>query len=153
MLAKALVLVLAFVIVPGSARAATLYDIVALSNSGVPDAILIALIDVDGTPFTLSPLQIIELREAGVSDAVIVRMIERVQPTIETLSAPEPTVVTIAVPYFVPVPVDTRRTRPRVGGHSKDRNEDRKDEGYHNGHHGRGAIAAGLSIRGGEFVR
>jgi hypothetical protein len=69
------VILLALVVVPASADAVTIRDIIALSKAGLPDEILSAVIDADRTIFTLDAEQILELRRAGVSDAVLLKMV------------------------------------------------------------------------------
>jgi hypothetical protein len=69
------VIVAVLLCVPTTARAVTIDDIVALSNAGVTDSIVIAVIDADQTVFDLTPQQILELKQAGVSDSVVVKMV------------------------------------------------------------------------------
>ena len=72
---RVVLLLLALVVVPATADAVTIRDIIALSKAGLPDEILSAVIDADRTVFTLDAEQILELRRAGVSDAVLLKMV------------------------------------------------------------------------------
>ena len=69
-------------LVPSRSDAVTLADIVALSQSGVSDAVLCAVIDADHTVFTLTPQQVYQLQAVGVSDFVILRMLRTPGPAI-----------------------------------------------------------------------
>lgn len=68
-------LVIAVFLVPVSASAVTVRDIIELAKAGLPDDVLIAVIDADRTVFTLDKDQILELKKAGVSKAVLLKMI------------------------------------------------------------------------------
>lgn len=102
--------------VAAPARAVTVDDIVALSQSGVGADVLIAVIDADRTVFSLSRDEILALRKAGVPDAVIVRMLESRRDFAE--APQEPLIVgtrppsvsdsfapVAVVPAFIPYPV------------------------------------------------
>jgi hypothetical protein len=69
------VLLAALTVLPATADAITIRDIIALSKAGLPDEILAAVIEADRTIFTLDAEQILELRRAGVSDAVLLKMV------------------------------------------------------------------------------
>jgi hypothetical protein len=75
-LAPALAVVLGFVLTPVAASAVTVDQIVALSKSGVSEAVILALIDRDCTILTLPPEQIIALKRDGVSDVVVTAMLK-----------------------------------------------------------------------------
>jgi hypothetical protein len=68
-------LVIAAVLVPASAGAVTIRDIIELAKAGLPDDVLIAVIDADRTVFTLDKEQILELKKAGVSNEVLLKML------------------------------------------------------------------------------
>lgn len=175
---RAALIALAVLAVPTAARAVTVPDIIALSKAGVPDVILTALIDADRTIFTLSAEQILALRDAGVSDAVVLKMIGSrqefepprppvIEPSMPPPAAaesepPPPSVATVAVPYFVPVPIfiDTRgpahqsrrRAHHNDSSSNTDRDDDRSERADKDGRGRRRALPAG-TIRNGEFVR
>src|SRR5918999_3961538 len=62
-------------LVPASASAVTVRDIIELTKAGLTDDILIALIDADRTVFSLDKSEILELKKAGVSKAVMLKML------------------------------------------------------------------------------
>lgn len=127
-------LLIAALLVPASAGAATVRDIIELTKAGLPDDILIAVIDADRTIFTLDKDQILALKEAGVSRAVLLKMLRTrrefdtpgpavsapvaadAAPYADTMSQPglvvigaqpPPPPVTVVVPqyFYVPVPI------------------------------------------------
>lgn len=59
-----------------AAQTLTVRDLVALSQAGLGDEVLIALIDADKAVFQLGPYDVLDLRKQGLSDAVLVHMIE-----------------------------------------------------------------------------
>ena len=61
---------------PTSASAVTVEQIVSLSNAGVSQTVILALIDRDKTIFTLEPDQLITLKNDGISDEIIVAMLK-----------------------------------------------------------------------------
>lgn len=92
MLLRTALLVFATLAVPAAAGAVTLRDLIELSKAGLPDEVLVAVIDADRTIFTLEASQILELKKAGVSKAVLLKMLRSRQefeakaPEIETTS-------------------------------------------------------------------
>ncbi len=136
---RAFLLFLALALVPATAGAVTIRDIIQLSKAGLPDEVLTAVIDADRTIFTLDADQILELKQAGVSEAVLLKML-RTRGEFETNAdaakavaaqpaaaaalpevviigaAPAAPPVTVVVPqyYFVPVPIWGRRPRHHV---------------------------------------
>ncbi len=70
--------------VAGVAQAVTVRDLIALSQAGLGDDVLVALIDSDGSVFSLTPLEVLDLRRQGLSDRVLVKMIEtaKLRPTV-----------------------------------------------------------------------
>ena len=60
---------------PSVASAVTLADIVALSKAGVPETVLLALIDRDKSVFAIEADDLVTLKDAGVSEAVIIAML------------------------------------------------------------------------------
>jgi hypothetical protein len=119
----------------GRAEALTVRDVIELSKAGLGDSVLLALIEVDGSVFSTDTATLKKLKDGGVSEAVIVALIRsgRTQPAadpgpvVESDPPPaprEPQVVVIdhrdaqpsapvvypvAVPVYVPYPVQTRR--------------------------------------------
>ena len=121
-------LLLAALLVPATASAVTVRDIIELSKAGLPDDVLIAVIDADRTIFTLDKEQILTLKEAGVSRAVLLKMLRTrrefdappapapevttsaappPQPGLVVIGAAPPPPVTVVVPqyFYVPVPI------------------------------------------------
>lgn len=131
---RALVLLLAVTLIPASAGAVTIRDIIELSKAGLPDEVLTAVIDADRTIFTLNTEQILELKHAGVSEAVLLKMlrtrrefeppVSAAQPVAAAApaampgvviigAAPAPPPVTVIVPQYYVVPVAIWGHRPR----------------------------------------
>lgn len=128
-------------LLPPSASALTVRDVIELSRAGLGEEVILALIEVDPSVFPIDAGTLKSLKQAGVSQRVIVAMVRsgRTQPAsteeavppapiIEESRAPEPQVVVIdhrdapqvrevpvAVPVYVPVPVTSHR------GHVDDR--------------------------------
>jgi hypothetical protein len=116
-------------LLPSSASALTVRDVIELSRAGLGDEILLALIDVDPSVFPIDTATLKRLKEAGVSERVILAMVRSARtplpapqpiaavPIAEAPPAPEPQVVIIehhdepqvrevpvAVPVYIPVP-------------------------------------------------
>ncbi len=85
-----------------SAGAVTLHDLMALSQAGLSDAVLIALIQTDQTIYGVSPDQLLALKRAGVSEPVIVALLRNGRA--HATEAPQPP-AQAAVP--APSPADT----------------------------------------------
>jgi len=115
-------LFVAALLLPVSASAVTLRDIIELSKAGLPDDVLVAVIEADRTVFTLDKDQILELKRAGVSKSVLLKMLrtrrEFEPPPVvtDTLTSqpevvvfeppppPPPAPVTVVVPQYFYVP-------------------------------------------------
>jgi hypothetical protein len=69
-------IIAASVLVPITASAVTIDQIVALTRAGVTDAVILALIDRDKTIFSIEPEQLVSLKSAGVSEPVILAMLK-----------------------------------------------------------------------------
>ncbi len=127
----------AITFVASTAEAATLEDIVKLTQVGVADTVLIELIDMNPTPYSLAPSRLRALQQAGVSNIVLLALlrngfVEGVRnPSTdwlgssfscraETPTAAAPSIpVPVPVPVAVPVPVRTPRrtsTQTRSAG-------------------------------------
>jgi hypothetical protein len=111
-------------LLPVTASAVTVRDIIELTKAGLTDDILIAVIEADRTVFTLDKEQILELKKAGVSKTVILKMLRTrkeheaaaattpapapmpmPQPEIVVIGAtPPPPPVTVVVPQYLFVP-------------------------------------------------
>jgi len=63
-------------VVPSTASAVTLDQIVALSKAGISEPIILALIDRDKTVFTIDPEQLVTLQRDGISENVIIAMLK-----------------------------------------------------------------------------
>jgi hypothetical protein len=116
MVPRALAFAALLVVLPASARAVTVDDLMALARAGVGAEVLVAVIDADRTVFTLTPAQIVALRQAGVPDAVLVKMLGSAKEFVDEVPeplivgsgpAPAPPAATLVVPVpaFVPYPV------------------------------------------------
>jgi hypothetical protein len=68
--------VAASLLVPTTASAVTVEQIVGLAKAGVTDTVILALIDRDRTIFALDPDQLIALKADGVSEPVILAMLK-----------------------------------------------------------------------------
>ena len=68
-----LLVVLAFM--PATASAVSIQEIVALSNSGVSDEVILTLIERDNTIFTIEPEQLVAMKRQGVSQAIVLAML------------------------------------------------------------------------------
>jgi len=73
LLAAALI---AATLLPSTASAVTIDEILGLARAGVTDAIILALIDRDKTVFAIEPEQIVKLQKDGLSEAVILAMLK-----------------------------------------------------------------------------
>ena len=125
-----LALLLVLPLIPASAEAVTLRDIIELTKAGLGDNVLLALIEVDGGVFNIDTETLTKLKTAGVSEQVIVALVRsgRTRPVEEpapAVDAPEPqpefyqppqtevreviVQVPVAVPVFVPVGHSHRR--------------------------------------------
>jgi hypothetical protein len=111
-----------------SAQAVTIRDIIDLTQAGLGDQVLLALIEVDGGVFDIDADTLATLQRAGVSEAVIVALVrsgrvrqpeqvpdqtatmssERASPQIVVVQSPPSVVhdtVEVPVPVYVGVPV------------------------------------------------
>jgi len=68
-------LLFAILLVPITARAVTVRDLIELKKAGLPDDVLVAVIDADRTIFTLDKDQILTLKKAGISETVLLKML------------------------------------------------------------------------------
>jgi hypothetical protein len=116
-------------LVPASASAVSVRDIIELTKAGLSEEIVIALIDADRTIFSLDKEEILALKKAGVGEAVILKMLrsrsefdsavatqetgdvpvtavpEPAVPEVVVIGAqPQPPPVTVVVPQYFYVP-------------------------------------------------
>jgi hypothetical protein len=63
-------------LIPSTASAITVDQVVALAKSGVTDTVILALIDRDRTVFAIEPEQIVSLQRDGLSEQVILAMLK-----------------------------------------------------------------------------
>jgi hypothetical protein len=68
-------LLVVFALTPATASAVSTQEIIALSNSGVSDEVILTLIERDKTIFTIDPEQLVALKRQGVSEAVVLAML------------------------------------------------------------------------------
>ena len=68
-------LFLLLMVIPATASAASVQEVVALSNSGVSDEVILALIERDNSIFTIDPEQLVALQRQGLSQAIILAML------------------------------------------------------------------------------
>jgi hypothetical protein len=66
---------LLLVLLPAATSAVSVDQIVALSQAGVSDEVLLALIDRDRSVFTIEPEQLVALKRAGISQEVVLAML------------------------------------------------------------------------------
>jgi hypothetical protein len=72
----ALAIAAAALLLPATASAVSVEEIVALAKAGVTDTVILALIDRDKTIFSLEPDQLVSLKAQGLSEPVIVAMLK-----------------------------------------------------------------------------
>lgn len=145
-------------LLPASASALTVRDVIELSRAGLGDEILLALIDVDPSVFPIDTATLKRLKEAGVSERVILAMVRSARtpppapepiaaaPIAEAPPAPEPQVVIIehhdepqvrevpvAVPVYIPVPTRSVHRGSDYDGRvvSSDREPGRTEDNAH----------------------
>jgi hypothetical protein len=73
---RVLSLVLAIALAPAAAAALTVQEVVALSKAGVPESVVLAMIDRDKTIFPLDATQVIALQRDGVSERVVMALLK-----------------------------------------------------------------------------
>jgi hypothetical protein len=120
-------LVLAAVLTAAApAQAVTVEQIVALSKSGVSEAVILALLDRDRSVLTIEPEQLVALKRDGLSDTVLMAMLksgrDEAEDAARTLSAANATAVLSAL--------DTAPTVVVVG-HGPDRPNTIHTEDYY----------------------
>jgi hypothetical protein len=104
----AMVLVLALLL-PGSASALTVQEVVALSQAGVSDEVLLTLIDRDKTIFAIGPDQLVALKRDNVSEKLVLAMLRSGRPD----PPPAPAAEATRLPPVEPIEI--------IVGHGPDR--------------------------------
>jgi len=69
-------LLTALLLVPMSASAVTVQQVVALSKAGVSETVILALIDRDKSIFTIDPEQLVALKADGLSENIVLAMLK-----------------------------------------------------------------------------
>ncbi len=69
-------LLMTLVLVPMSASAVTVQQVVALSKAGVSETVILAVIDRDKSIFTIDPEQLVALKADGVSEKIVLAMLK-----------------------------------------------------------------------------
>lgn len=107
-------LLLLLTLIPATASAVSVQEVVELSNSGVSEEVILALIERDNTIFTIDPDQLLALQSQGVSRTVILAMLKSGRPQSTGQTPPDPAASSPVVAF--PVEPDTI-----VVGHGPDR--------------------------------
>ena len=82
-------------LVPATASAVTVPEIVTLSKAGVSDAVLVALIDRDKQLFSIDADEIVALRREGVSEPVVLAMLKSGREQAATVLSAAPEIVIV----------------------------------------------------------
>jgi len=98
-------LLVVLALVPTSASAVSVQEIVWLSKAGVSEQVVLALIDRDKTIFAIDPAELVSLKDEGVSETIILAMLrsgrqplpgaEQVEKTSSPTALPVPDVVIV----------------------------------------------------------
>src|SRR5690242_8272349 len=94
---------LVLTLLPASASALTVRDVVELTRAGLGDEVLLALIEVDRSIFPIDAATIKELKANGVSERVITAMVRSGREVPPPEAAPAPAVAD-AAPVAAPQP-------------------------------------------------
>jgi hypothetical protein len=73
---RGLLFLLALTLVPASASALTVQEVVTLSKAGVSEPVLLAMIERDNSIFALDAEQVIALKKDGVGEKVVIAMLK-----------------------------------------------------------------------------
>jgi hypothetical protein len=87
-------------LVPSSASAVSVQEIVWLSKAGVSEQVVLALIDRDRTIFTIDPAELVSLKKEGVSETIILAMLRSGRQPLPGIEGVEKT----SSPTALPVP-------------------------------------------------
>ena len=82
-------------LVPATASAVTVPEIVTLSKAGVSDAVLVALIDRDKQVFSIDADELVALKREGVSEPVVLAMLKSGREQAATTLPPAPEIVIV----------------------------------------------------------
>jgi len=111
--------VLVLMLVPVTASAVTVQEIVRLSKAGVSDEVILTLIERDRTIFAIDAEQLMVLRDSGVSEAIVLAMLRSGRQEQPPTMSSQPVQ---SAPYAAP-PAPPVESGPIVGvvGHGPDR--------------------------------
>lgn len=109
---------LVLALVPATASAVTVQEIVSLTRAGVSEPVILALIERDKNIFTITPEQLVALQKEGLTDAVLLAMLRsgRQEPP---LQQPPPPLPPAPAPQYDQY--DQREPNVVVVGHGPDR--------------------------------
>jgi hypothetical protein len=99
-----MLLFVAALLVPATAGAVTVRDIIELTKAGLSEDILIALIDADRTVFALDKSDVLALKKAGVSKAVMLKMLRTRSEFEAPATTTEPEMPAANPPSQAPLP-------------------------------------------------
>ncbi|PYR58286.1 MAG: hypothetical protein DMF91_17555 [Acidobacteria bacterium] len=110
--------VLVLALVPATASAVTVQEIVSLTKAGVSEPVILALIERDKNIFTITPEQLVALQKEGLTDAVLLAMLRsgRQEPPLQQPASPLPPA---SAPQYDQY--DQREPNVVVVGHGPDR--------------------------------
>ena len=110
--------VLVLALVPATASAVTVQEIVSLTKAGVSEPVILALIERDKNIFTITPEQLVALQKEGLTDAVLLAMLRsgRQEPPLQQPASPLPPA---SAPQYDRY--DQREPNVVVVGHGPDR--------------------------------
>lgn len=130
-------------LVPASAFAVTVEQVVALAKAGVSEAVILALLDRDQTILTIEPDRIVALKREGLSDTLIMAMLRSGRAEGEDAARAAADEKAASILATLPLSAYTPAPDLVVVGHGPDRP---------NTAYGRGTFyspSAGYSVRGG----
>ena len=111
--------VLALALLPATASAVTMQEIVSLTKAGVSEPVILSLIERDKNIFTITPEQLVALQREGLTDAVLLAMLRsgRQEPPTQQPASP------VLPPVYAPPYDQSDQREPNVVivGHGPDR--------------------------------
>ena len=110
--------VLLLALVPVTASAVTVQEIVTLAKAGVSEPVILALIERDKTIFTITPEQLLTLQKEGLTDAVLPAMLRSGRQEAALPEPPSPLPPAFAPQYDQ---YDPREPNIVLVGHGPDR--------------------------------
>jgi hypothetical protein len=105
-----------FALIPATAGAVTVAEIVTLSNAGVSEEVILALIERDRTIFTIDANQLAGLAHRGVSQSVVLAMLRsgRTEPPLPSQNEGAPAASVAPPPDVVVVGHNPERPNPQA---------------------------------------